>query len=98
LLGELAALFLQDYTSAMSAIADAIARDDPRGLQCAAHRLKGAASNFAAPAACAAAGRLESAGRTGNMSEAAESYGTLQQAILQLEKALARLVPGLPSS
>jgi CheY-like chemotaxis protein len=98
LLAELAALFLQDCASAMSAIAEAIARGDGRGLQCAAHRLRGAASNFAAPAACAAAGRLESAGRTGNMSEAAEAYGTLQQTILQLEEALTRLVPGLPSS
>jgi DNA-binding NarL/FixJ family response regulator len=98
LLGELAALFLQDCPRAMADIAEAIACGDAGRLQCAAHALKGAVSNFAAPTACAAAGQLESAGRVGNMTSAAEAHGALQQTIHQLEQALARLVPGLPSS
>jgi CheY-like chemotaxis protein/HPt (histidine-containing phosphotransfer) domain-containing protein len=98
LLRELAALFLQDCPGAMADIAEAIACGDAGRLQCAAHELRGAVSHFAAPAACAAAVQLECAGRAGNMTSAAESYGTLQQTIYQLERALARLVPGLPSS
>jgi signal transduction histidine kinase/CheY-like chemotaxis protein/HPt (histidine-containing phosphotransfer) domain-containing protein len=97
LLQELAALFLQDCPRALAAIAEAMAEGNPGRLQCAAHGLKGAASNFGAQSTCAAALRLESAGRTGNLSGTAEAYGTLQQTIRQLEQALARLVPGPPS-
>jgi CheY-like chemotaxis protein len=58
LLAEMVALFLQDCPQLLAALREALARGDARALKRAAHTLKGTVSNFAAPAATAAALRL----------------------------------------
>src|SRR5712691_8641718 len=51
LLAEMVGLFLQDYPRLLAAMREAAARGDAKSLERAAHTLKGAVSNFAAPAA-----------------------------------------------
>ena len=98
LLGVLVELVLQDCPRLLAEIGEAITRGDACRLKRAAHSLKGAASNFSAPAACDAAFQLESLGGTGNMTGADEAYSTLQAALQRLQAALARLVPKPASS
>jgi signal transduction histidine kinase/CheY-like chemotaxis protein len=93
LLGELVVLFLQDCPRLMAEIGDAVSRGDAACLRRAAHTLRGAASTFCAPAACDAALRLETLGRTGNMTDADEAYLTLHKAMQRLRTALAQLAP-----
>jgi CheY-like chemotaxis protein len=98
LLAELAVIFLQDSPRQLAEVGEAIARGDASGLQRAAHSIKGCVSNFGAPAAVRAAWKLESLGASGKMTGAEEAHRTLQEAIGQLQAALARLVPKASSS
>jgi two-component system, sensor histidine kinase and response regulator len=89
LLGELASLFLEEAPRLTQDIAAAIAANDARALRAAAHSLKGAVDNFAAKGAFAAAWRLETMGRNGNLFGAAETFAELETELRQLEPVLA---------
>ena len=91
LLAELVLLFLEDCPRLMAAICEAIAREDAKALERAAHALKGTVSNFAAPRAIAAALRLERMGGEGDLGHAAEGYATLEREIERLRPLLAEL-------
>ncbi len=90
-LNELIELFIALCPELMTAIRDAITRDDADGLNRASHVLKGSVSNFSAPAAVEAALRLEIRGRAGNLVGAQEDYRELENAIGNLQMALRSL-------
>jgi len=90
LLAELVGLFLQDYPRLLTAMREAVARGDAKLLERAAHTLKGAVSNFAAPAATAAALRLEQMGRQANLTQAEEALAALEAELDRLKGLLAQ--------
>src|SRR5262249_38190803 len=67
-LRSLVRVFLADAPRQRDRIRRALAKGDARGVQAAAHALKGAVSNFAAPTATDAALRLQKLGESGNLS------------------------------
>jgi len=81
LLAELAGLFIQESPKLLAAIQQAIERADPKGLERAAHALKGSVGNFAVPTAVKAAQTLENMGHEGNLAAADAAYAVLQQEI-----------------
>jgi HPt (histidine-containing phosphotransfer) domain-containing protein len=88
LLGEMAALFLDECPAHVSGIRQAVTGRDARALESAAHALRGSVSNFAADRTVQAALQLELMGRDGNLTEA-------EQALHNLEDELERLRPVL---
>jgi PAS domain S-box-containing protein len=91
LLRELAALFLMECPQRLADVREAVSRADASKLQLAAHTLKGAVSNFAAPSARDAAQRLESMGQRGNLDGAAEAVAALETELEMLRPTLAAL-------
>jgi two-component system sensor histidine kinase/response regulator len=88
LLGELVALFLEDCPRLVGAVREALARNDAKALERAAHALKGTLSNFAAVAATAAALRLEQMGHGDNLAQAGEACAALEAEIERLKPLL----------
>ncbi|MDP8990767.1 MAG: Hpt domain-containing protein [Acidobacteriota bacterium] len=81
LLREIAVLFMDECPRALLEIQQAIAGEDAAKLENAAHSLKGSVANFGAPAALAAAFRLEQMGRARQLVEAPEALRALEQAL-----------------
>jgi PAS domain S-box-containing protein len=90
-LHELAGMFLEEYPQWMTAMGQAIRDGDALQLHRAAHTFKGSVGIFAAHAAFEAALRLETLGRTANLTGAAEAYAELKKAVAELEPALREL-------
>ncbi len=88
LLAEIVGVFLEDCPRLLSAIGDAVARQDSKALDRAAHALKGSVSNFCAPAAVEAALKLETMGRQNELNDAAEVWQALQSEMARVESAL----------
>jgi signal transduction histidine kinase/two-component SAPR family response regulator/HPt (histidine-containing phosphotransfer) domain-containing protein len=88
LLAELVQVFAAQCPRWLAEIRDAVVRQDAAHLHRAAHTLKGAVGNFRARAAYAEAQRLETMGREGNLTAAAD-------ACTALEKEMHRLMPAL---
>ena len=88
LLRELAATFLGQSPHWIGAIRTALDCQDAGQLNTAAHPLKGALRMFAAKGAVAAAQRLETMGREGNLTGGREALDLL-------EREMARLTPSL---
>lgn len=88
LLGEMAALFLDECPVFVSSLRQAVAGRDARALESAAHALRGSASNFAADLTVQAARRLELMGREGNFTGS-------EQALHNLDDEMERLRPVL---
>ena len=88
LLGEMAALFLDEAPAYVSSIRQAVADRDAQALERAAHALRGSALNFAADLTVQAALRLELMGRR-------EVFTGSEQALHNLEDELERLRPVL---
>ena len=91
LLREIAELFLDDYPQLVEKIKQALAANDPRGLERASHSLKGSVANFGADPAYQAALELERIGRTNDMSHAKAAYQRLEQSLNSLQPELADL-------
>ena|SRR3989442_15222261 len=94
LLEEVARLFLQTSPSLLSEIEAAVAGRDPKGLERAAHTLKGSVGNFGADAVFQAAFQLEKLGRAGQLAGVDEAYQNLQTEMERLRPALAALGEG----
>lgn len=92
LLQELAELFRLDCPNLLQQIEEAIASQDPRALELAAHALKGAVGTFAAKPAFDAALTLETMGRDNQISGAKRAYKLLAAEIDRLQSALATIV------
>ena len=91
LLGEIAKLFLDSVPEMLARVRDAVACGDARGLERAAHALKGSLGNFSAEAALEAAFRLERMGGTGELVGMEEACQALEREIERLRPALAAL-------
>jgi two-component system, sensor histidine kinase and response regulator len=87
-LSELTELFREDYPRQVSAIHEAIQRNDAHGVKQASHALKGALSNLAASEAREMAANLERLGISGDLASAST-------ALDGLEKELARAMESL---
>jgi HPt (histidine-containing phosphotransfer) domain-containing protein len=88
LVAAMASLFLDECPRLLADVRDAVAAQDAAALAQAAHSLKGAVSNFIAPAASQAAAQLELLGLSGDLAASAVALRTL-------EAELDRLVPAL---
>ena len=91
LLKELTDIFLEECPELLSAVREAIAGRDGEALERAAHKIKGAVSNFSAHAAVEAALQLETMGREGDLTGAAPVCTALESSIERLKPALAAL-------
>lgn len=88
LLREVVELFASDSVRPLSEMREAICNGDALRLNRAAHKLKGALSNFGARAAVAAAQQLETMGEQGDLSNADEAVTTL---LIEMEHLVAGL-------
>jgi len=94
---DIVKLFLEDSPKTLEEIRDALARRDALAVSRAAHRLKGELGILAARGASEAALRLETTGREGDLTAAAEAFSTLEREIERLEPQLAALANGVES-
>jgi HPt (histidine-containing phosphotransfer) domain-containing protein len=86
-------LFLADAPKQTARIRRAVEARDARGLRDAAHALKGAVSNFAAPAATEAAMRLQRIGEAGDLTAGRSALAVLDRELRRVKAALRRLAP-----
>jgi CheY-like chemotaxis protein/HPt (histidine-containing phosphotransfer) domain-containing protein len=86
---ELVGIFRADSPKQLARIRKAIEAGDALALRAAAHALKGAVSNFAAPAAAETAQRLQKMGEEGRLQEAGDALGRLEREIEALLAVLA---------
>jgi HPt (histidine-containing phosphotransfer) domain-containing protein len=91
LLQEIARLFLDDAPSLLSAIETAASAGDAKGLERAAHTLKGSVSNFGAAETYAAALELEKQGRAADFAGIPERIARLRRALDELRPELEAL-------
>jgi signal transduction histidine kinase/CheY-like chemotaxis protein/integral membrane sensor domain MASE1/HPt (histidine-containing phosphotransfer) domain-containing protein len=96
LMGEIAGVFLKDTPKLIVEIRMALTQGDSKALDHAAHSLKGAVGNFAAPAAYQAASRLETMGRDCDLTHAEEAFQNLESEIEHLLPSLQGLSKGVP--
>ncbi|HXM22415.1 MAG TPA: response regulator [Terriglobales bacterium] len=96
LMGEIAGLFLKDSPKLIVEIRMALTQGDSQALDHAAHSLKGAVGNFAAPAAYQAASRLETMGRDCDLTHAEEAFQNLKTEIENLMPSLQGLANKVP--
>ena len=94
LLGELAAIFLEDGPVRLAAICAGVQRRDAGALETAAHALRGSAANFGATQAVDAALKLELMGQGGNLAGADEALADLQHIMMKLNLELGALAGG----
>ena len=92
-LAKLVRLFLADSRKLLARILHAVKAGEAPALRAAAHALKGSVSNFAAPAATAAAARLQELGETGDLGEALGAYARLEAEIARVRVRLAAIAP-----
>lgn len=88
LLQEIIGLFFDEIPGLLSTIQETITHYDARGLERAAHTLKGAVGNFNAKGAHGAALRLEMMGRSGDLTNVKEAYSELEKEVTHLGDAL----------
>jgi PAS domain S-box-containing protein len=91
LLGEIIGLFQQDVGPLIEELEAAVKARDAEGIMRTAHRLKGSVATFAAKPATAAALRLETLGREGNLADVDAAYSQLQAELARLHPALESL-------
>lgn len=91
LLKELAELFRDECPRSLLQLHAALDREDPKGVQSAAHGLKGAVSTFGAEPSMDAALCLERLGREAQLGEARQALAELEQALASLQTELANL-------
>jgi len=91
-LSELVDVFLADTPELVARIDAAIDGEDRAALRTAAHTLKGAVSNFAAPLATRAAARLQQTGDNEKLDGARSARDALKREIERVRTALAAVV------
>jgi HPt (histidine-containing phosphotransfer) domain-containing protein len=87
-LRRLVRVFLEDSPKQLAGIRAALAAGDAPALRAAAHALKGAVANFAAPAAAAAALRLQQLGENSDLSRAPGALSVLAHELQRVRRAL----------
>jgi HPt (histidine-containing phosphotransfer) domain-containing protein len=91
LLKELADLFLEEYPRLIAELREAHQQGDAKGVESAAHGLKGSIANFGAQPAVDAALQIEQLGRSGNLNAVGQVLQTLDLTLLALHGDLAAL-------
>jgi len=91
-LARLVEIFLTDAPLLVEGIRRAVKEKDAGALQAAAHALKGAVSNFAAPAATEAAARLQQIGESGKLNGARAACEVLEKELEQVRATLSTIV------
>jgi PAS domain S-box-containing protein len=91
LLREIVGLFLAEAPELMQAVRESVERRDSSSLQRSAHTLKGSVANFGAKGAYEIALKLETMGRTGDLSRASAMLAELEAAVSRLESELTAL-------
>jgi PAS domain S-box-containing protein len=91
-LAKLVRLFLADSRTLVARVRAAVATGNAKDLRAAAHALKGSVANFAAPAATAAAARLQEMGERGDLAEGNAAFASLEQELAGVRKRLAAIV------
>jgi two-component system sensor histidine kinase/response regulator len=94
LLADLSKLFCEETPRFLSAVRDALARNDSDALQRAAHSLKGSVSTFAAQDALNAVLKVEAIANAKNFDGAADACVVLEKEIERLHIALVGLGSG----
>ncbi|MBI4641226.1 MAG: response regulator [Candidatus Tectomicrobia bacterium] len=92
ILTGIAQMFLDDAPQMLSTVQEAIARQDSKALEQAAHTLKGAMSHFSVPSADNAALRLEEIGESGDLSAADAAFAALEYEIDRLTRELSEFM------
>jgi HPt (histidine-containing phosphotransfer) domain-containing protein len=95
LLEHVMGMFEDDAPRAVDAIRSGVEQDDGRALERAAHYLKGSLAILGATTAVAMAASLERAGRSGDLSSAAQTLATLEVEVAKVGPALAELLASL---
>ena len=95
-LAQLVRIFRADSPKQIARIRKALRENDAPGLRSAAHAVKGAVSNFAAPSATDAAARLQRMGDTGHLAGAEAALARLEREIGRVIDALTEGAPGSP--
>jgi signal transduction histidine kinase/DNA-binding response OmpR family regulator/HPt (histidine-containing phosphotransfer) domain-containing protein len=93
LLHEMVQLFLDTLPRQLHDLRAALASKDAAKIAATAHSLMGAVGNFGTTPAWELAQRLELAGQKGNLAEAEPLVAELENALQQVQDALAELVP-----
>ena len=84
----MAGLLLQDCPQQLSAIREAVTRDDSKMVERAAHKLKGSLGIFGAKEGFEAALRLEMMAGESDLTRAEETLGVLEEALKRLTPVL----------
>ena len=92
-LAMLVGVFLADYPKLLNGIRQAVGRHDAPELRAAAHKLKGAVANFAAPAATQAAHRVQESAEPEMLTQAASALESLEIEMARVDAALRAIVP-----
>ena len=92
LLSELVELFRDEAPHLLAELRRCVEAGDSRGVQDAAHALKGCVGNFGAPAATDAALALEHLGRDDDLREAGPRLIELEQEVERLRSSLVQMV------
>jgi HPt (histidine-containing phosphotransfer) domain-containing protein len=92
LLGDLVGIFFEECPRWLAELRGAVEDRDPGEIKRTAHNLKGAMSHFGAQAAHAAALRVETMARKGQLDGVEAAYADLEKQIEQLKPALTALV------
>jgi CheY-like chemotaxis protein len=92
-LAGLVSIFKADAPKQVARLREAVRQRDADALRAAAHAIKGAVSNFAAPPATEAALRLQKIGESGQLAAAAPALERLEGEIQALLAALGAAVP-----
>ncbi len=91
-LAEAVRLYLTDVPRQLETMEAALLRRDARGLERAAHRLKGGVATLGARAAAEAARRLESVAANGDLEASSPALGALELEVRRLEPVLQALL------
>jgi len=97
LLAELVDIFRAEYPRLLANLRKEVEKGDARGVEEAAHAIKGAVGNFGAPVVSAAALALEVMGRVGALMGANAGMARLEEEVERLQRNLARMGAGAPA-
>ncbi len=91
LLLDVVRVYQQTNTAVLAQIRDGLARRDAGAVHRGAHKLKGSLATLAAQASREVAARLETLGRSGDLTTSELVFSSLERALTRLDAALARL-------
>jgi len=86
---EMVGFFFEDIQPWLNAIKQGLAENDAAKIQRASHTIKGMVANFGASRSMVAAAQLEQHAAMGNLPAVVRAFPLLEEAIAELERALA---------